>query len=106
MDEQNYANHSRLVKGFHIVLGSLLVIGTIVSLVNIWLQWSAGEGIINPVLIALLFFCSLMIGWYARVFPLKAQDRAIRAEENFRYFILAGKPLDSNITMAQVIALR
>jgi hypothetical protein len=37
---------------------------------------------------------------------LKAQDRAIRAEENFRHFILSGKPFDSSITTGQIIALR
>jgi hypothetical protein len=44
--------------------------------------------------------------WYARGFALKAQDRAIRAEENFRHFILSGKPFDKNLRMGQIIALR
>ena len=44
--------------------------------------------------------------WYARVFALRAQDRAIRAEENFRHFILTGKAFDSNIRLGQIIALR
>ncbi len=30
----------------------------------------------------------------------------IRAEENFRHFILTGKPLDSRLDMKQIIALR
>ena len=41
-----------------------------------------------------------------RSFPLKAQDRAIRAEENLRHFVLTGKLLDKNLTMSQIIALR
>ena len=41
-----------------------------------------------------------------RVFPLKAQDRAIRAEEALRYFILTGKPLDKRLTIGQITALR
>jgi hypothetical protein len=44
--------------------------------------------------------------WYTRWFALRAQDRAIRAEENFRHFILTGKPLDSRLRMGQIIALR
>jgi uncharacterized protein DUF6526 len=106
MNEQNYANHARFVKGFHFLLGTVLIIGTIISIVNIWLQWSAGNGVMNPVLITLLFICNLMIGWYARVFPLKAQDRGIRAEESLRYFVLTRKPLDSKLSMGQIIALR
>ena len=44
--------------------------------------------------------------WFARRFALVAQDRAIRAEENFRHFILTGKPFDSRLRMSQIIALR
>jgi len=106
MNEQNYANHTRVVKGFHMLLGSFLVIGTICSLVNIWQQWSAKDQVFSAILIALLFICGILLFWYARQFPIKAQDRAIRAEENLRYFILTRKPLDSRITMGQVIALR
>jgi len=43
---------------------------------------------------------------YARVFPLKAQDRAIRAEENLRHFALTGKLLDSRLQVKQIVALR
>jgi len=41
-----------------------------------------------------------------RSFALKAQDRAIRAEENLRHFVLTGKMLDKNLTILQIIALR
>jgi hypothetical protein len=49
--------------------------------------------------VALLF-------WYCRVFPLKAQDRAIRAEENLRHFVLAGRLLDPRLGVKQIVALR
>jgi hypothetical protein len=52
------------------------------------------------------FFVLILLFWYARTFALRAQDRAIRAEENFRHFILTGKPFDSKLRMAQIIALR
>jgi Co/Zn/Cd efflux system component len=106
MNEQNYANHARYVKGFHFVLGSLLIIGAIVSLVNLWMQWSAKDEVLTAVLIVLLFVSGIFLFWFSRQFALKAQDRAIRAEENLRYFILTRKPLDSRITMRQIIALR
>ncbi len=44
--------------------------------------------------------------FFSRVFPLKAQDRAIRAEENLRHFALTGKLLDRRLSMKQIIALR
>jgi len=106
MLQQNNAHHTRHVKGYHFILSTLLLIGTIISLVSVYLQWSAHYDVINPILIALLFICSLFIFYYMRQFPLRAQDRAIRAEENLRHFILTHKPLDSRVTMSQVIALR
>jgi hypothetical protein len=42
----------------------------------------------------------------ARIFALKAQDRAIRADENLRYFSMTGKLLDPRLTVKQVVALR
>jgi hypothetical protein len=44
--------------------------------------------------------------FFYRGFALRAQDRAIRVEENFRHFILTGKPLDNRLGMRQIIALR
>jgi hypothetical protein len=49
---------------------------------------------------------SLLLCYYGREFALKAQDRAIRAEENLRHFSLTGKLLDSRLTTSQIIALR
>jgi hypothetical protein len=43
---------------------------------------------------------------FARVFALKAQDRAIRAEENLRHFVLTGKLLDPRLSVRQIIGLR
>jgi hypothetical protein len=106
MLQQNNAHHAQYVKGYHLVLSGLLVIGAITSLVNVYLQWAAHYDMLNSILIALLFICGLFSGYYLRRFPLKAQDRAIRAEENLRHFILTHKPLDSRVTMSQVIALR
>jgi hypothetical protein len=106
MKQQNYANHSRFVAGFHFVLGTLLLIGTVASLINIWKHSADPDEIMSKVLIALLFVCGLFLFWFSRQFPIKAQDRAIRAEENLRYFILTRKALDSRVTLAQIIALR
>jgi hypothetical protein len=51
-------------------------------------------------------FVMALVWYFARAFALKAQDRAIRAEENLRHFAMTGSLLDKRLKMGQVIALR
>jgi hypothetical protein len=104
MPSQNYSNHSRWVPLYHFValLGSLfLFIGSIVNLVK-----SSEENLYDASLLVFGSLILLLTTFYARVFALKAQDRAIRAEENFRHYVLTGKVLDGKLTMRQIIGLR
>jgi uncharacterized protein DUF6526 len=50
--------------------------------------------------------CVIILFFFARIFPLKAQDRAIRAEENLRHFAMTGKLLDPRLGTLQTVALR
>lgn len=101
---QNYKNHTRYVPMFHFFTGSAIVFGLIGSIVNLF--HSNAETHYSAALITLIFIALVFLFWYARSFALRAQDRAIRAEENFRHFILTGKPLDKQLRMSQIIALR
>ncbi|WP_235953803.1 DUF6526 family protein [Mucilaginibacter inviolabilis] len=105
MASQNLTNHKRTVIGFHYLLSAMLIFGLIVSVVNVVLQWHSAN-LLSALLILLLFGCCLLMSLFIRMFPLKAQDRAIRAEEGLRYFILTRKPMDSRLTIAQIAALR
>src|SRR5436853_7787637 len=106
MEEQNYRNHSRLIPVYH-YLGYLLVLAIIAgSLVNLKYYYDHGECLYTPILICLIGIVLLLLIWYARAFALKAQDRAIRAEENLRYYAITGKLPDSRLTIHQIIALR
>ncbi|RKR82986.1 hypothetical protein BDD43_3186 [Mucilaginibacter gracilis] len=105
MKSQNYDNHSRFVTGFHFILSTLLFAGLIVSIINLCRHWQQNGKAVTLMLV-LVFVCLLFIFWFMRQFALKAQDRAIRAEESLRYFILTGKAIDSRITIGQIIALR
>lgn len=63
----------------------------------------------NKYLASLLVLTSIILFLlfaFTRIFSLKAQDRAIRAEENLRHFVLTGKLLPSSLTVGQVVALR
>lgn len=102
---QNYQNHARLVMGFHNVLSLFIFLGFIGSLFNLY-KSIENDTFYSASLITLLFVCCILLFWYTRSFPLKAQDRAIRSEENFRYYLLTGKTLPSELKMGQIIALR
>lgn len=104
MQTQNLKNHGRLVAGYHYVTFLLLLLVLIGSIVN--LVHSAPENIYSASLLLVLTIATILVTFYARVFALKAQDRAIRAEENFRHFIATGKQLDSRLRISQIIALR
>lgn len=106
MDEQNFSNHRRFVKGYHILLFAMLFIGFIVAIVNIFRHRPYEGGFVSAILLALLFLCTMMSAFFARTFALKAQDRAIRAEESLRYFILTRKPIERKLSVGQIAALR
>jgi hypothetical protein len=102
---QDYSNHRRFVPIYHYVLAGLLLAVLLGSIVN--LVGSLGtENLYSASLILALSVALLILGLLTRTFPLKAQDRAIRAEENLRHFVLTGQPIDPRITMRQVIGLR
>ena len=69
-------------------------------------MYSTRDNLYSSSLLVLVSVLLISIALHARKFGLIAQDRAIRAEENLRYFMLTGKPMDSRITLKQIIALR
>ncbi|HYM95403.1 MAG TPA: DUF6526 family protein [Chitinophagaceae bacterium] len=104
MNEQNFKNHGRYIFLWHVLTGAAIIAAFIGSIVN--LTHSAKENLYSASLLVLISLILASIFWYARWFALRVQDRAIRAEENFRHFILTGKPLDSRLRMGQIIGLR
>jgi hypothetical protein len=71
---------------------------------NLWK--SSEDNLYSASLLVLLAFILLFMFYFIRSFALKAQDRAIRAEEKLRYFILTGKPISNTLTIRQFIGLR
>jgi Na+/melibiose symporter-like transporter len=104
MSEQNFKNHGRFIPLYHYITGTLVIAifgGSIVNLIH-----ADAHTHYSAALLVCVAFVLVVLFWYARAFALRAQDRAIRAEENFRHYILTGKPLDSRLRMSQIIALR
>ncbi|MES2372971.1 MAG: DUF6526 family protein [Bacteroidota bacterium] len=104
MKEQNFSNHTRIVPNYHFVVSFFILVILVGSIIN--LITSSSENLYSAILFILLNPVLILMFWYMRAFALKAQDRAIRAEENFRHFILTGKPLPQGLRMGQVVALR
>ena len=104
MKEQNFNNHAQMVPGFH-----YLTFGGIIALMGGSINYLLKSSAENKYLAALLVLTSvvfILIAWFTRIFALKAQDRAIRAEENLRHYVLTGKLLPSSLSVGQVVALR
>ena len=104
MKEQNFRNHSRYIILWTFITPLILIAilgGSIVNLIH-----ADAHTHYSAALILLISVVLIIIYWYARVFALRAQDRALRADENFRHFILTGKPFDIRLRLSQIIALR
>lgn len=104
-ENQTYATHRRWVPAYHFVLSLLvlaILIGSIVNLVK-----SAGtDGLYSASLILAISVALVLIFYYVRAFPLRAQDRVIRLEENIRHYVRHGSFLDPKLDIRQVIGLR
>ncbi len=104
MKTQTYKNHRKFVKIYHLFvlpLTLVLIVGAVMNLIN-----SAPENLYSASLLVLVSVLLLLILFFSRAFALKAQDRAIVAEENFRHYLLTGKPLPSELKTRQIIGLR
>jgi hypothetical protein len=106
MSQQNYSNHRRYVLMYHVITFSIIVILFISSIYYTIDEAIKGVSMKPGLFLFLISFVLLNLFAFARLFALKAQDRAIRAEENFRHYLLTGKPLDSKLTIRQIIGLR
>jgi hypothetical protein len=104
MEKQTYSNHRKFVPLYHyfgFLALILLLIGSIVNLVK-----SSHDNLYSASLIVVISVLLILATLFARVFALKAQDRAIVAEEKLRYYLLTKKSLPTELTVRQIIGLR
>ncbi|MEN9964879.1 MAG: hypothetical protein RL582_1974 [Bacteroidota bacterium] len=105
MNPQHFGNHRKKAPSIYYFSLAVLLFN---FLIWAWIAFFGGENHDKSMAfsLALISFASLILGYFARALALVAQDRAIRAEENLRHFVLAGKLHDSKLSLSQVIALR
>src|SRR5215510_10120453 len=103
---QSYSNHAQIVPLFHYVTFGILQLTFIGACVNLYQSWGDHARFYSASLLVTLTFGTMLAALFGRTFALKAQDRAIRAEEQLRHYVLTGKLLDPRLTVPQIIALR
>jgi hypothetical protein len=108
MTEQSYANHSRLVPGFHFVTLGILAVNLLWSLYRLFQPY--GEVPVFDRILAVLVAGALAgLGYYARIFPLAVQDRVIRNEMHARLEAVLPpdlRPRIGELRRGQIVALR
>jgi hypothetical protein len=104
--EQSYSNHGRIVPMYHYVTAGLLQLTFIGACVNLYQSWGDHSRLYSASLLVTLTFATMLVALFARSFALRAQDRAIRAEEQLRHYVLTGKLLDPRLTVPQIVGLR
>lgn len=106
MTAQSFKNHARFIPLYHYIAPAALLALIIGASINLFDALNKKDGLYSASLILVICLVLAVVWLYSRVFALKAQDRAIRAEENLRHFMTTGKALDKRLTMSQIIALR
>ena len=102
--EQNFLNHAHYVPLYHYLTFTamaVLIVGATYNLIT-----GKQENFLINLLFLLLVLTIISVSFHNRSFALKVQDRAIRAEESLRYYMLTGKRIDQRISIYQLIALR
>ncbi|MCD7034160.1 DUF6526 family protein [Metabacillus sp. GX 13764] len=102
MENQDFNNHTRVHPLYHYVL-TILVLAVLVSAI---VYAVLGGDLFAALFMFLVSISLILILILVRTYPLKAQDRAIRAEENLRHYVLTGKLLNPALSMKQIVALR
>lgn len=103
---QTYKSHVRYHPLQHFVFMPISAITVVVAIIFTITSIVKDDFSFTTFLIMALVIMSIIAGLLARINALKVQDRTIRVEEQLRYFMLTGSPIDSKITIPQLIALR
>lgn len=104
---QSFANHSRYVPGYHVVLPLILALNLFYAIMHAW-AWRHSSAA-QPWVYLVLAFGLGLIYWYERAFACTVQDRVIRLEETLRMERLLPadlKPRIGELTRSQFVALR
>jgi hypothetical protein len=105
-EQQSFENHTKKVPVFGSAL-LLLMVAFVAAVITVIHAWDGHELQLHDALVMVAVIVATFVGLGScRGMALKVQDRAIRAEENLRHFVLTGKLLDKRLTIKQIVAVR
>lgn len=104
--EQSYTRHTKIDPLFHYVLAPLSLVTVILGVIQFIQALINNNFTLSAYILLFSGFVLFFIVVKVRLYALKLQDRLIRTEESFRYYILTGRRLDPRLTLKQLIALR
>ena len=106
-EAQNFKNHARFDPPYHFFIAIVLLANVIVTIVAA--VHTFGQTPFLAIWHVVVAIALLMLAFKARSYPLAAQDRVIRLEEQLRFrALLAPEDLakTSQLSLPQIIALR
>lgn len=106
MKQQTAENHARYFPLQHLVWLPLSVVLLLAVIGYTIYQIVKGEFTFGSLILLGVVILAIIPGMLARIYAVKLQDRIIRTEEQFRYYVLTAKRLDPGLTLDQLIALR
>lgn len=106
MENQNYSTHRNSGPAYYYPLLAFIGLIMIGAVVNLSKSIGDHERMYSADLLLSVSLALLCSFYFSRRFALKAQDRAIRAEEDLRHYVLTGKLLDRKLAPKQIVALR
>lgn len=106
MREQNYSNHRFFEPNSYFIFYPISVI-VFVAMAIEWVHFAQGEQSLWPTIsMTALDVLVILLALRIRLYALVAQNRAIRAEEQIRHYVLTGQLMDTRLTIEQIVALR
>jgi L-asparagine transporter-like permease len=111
-EQQDFANHAKLVPAFHFFVIPVLLVNLVSSVGLLYGAARHGWGalsLFHAILNVILAVALIVLAFLARLFALGVQDRVIRLEERLRMQQLLPEGLQPRInefTINQLVALR
>jgi hypothetical protein len=106
MKQQSYDNHKRLDPKYHFLFILFVLAVLICAIINLIQVINQDVNPLSAIILLLISILFMIVVSIIRAYPLKAQDRAIIAEEGLRHLAITGKRLDTSLTRSQIFALR